>query len=88
MQQLTFDLTTLTPKTTRKPDPEFERKRLVEREMLPIINSGSHKWSSIGFRGRMWDAGYRTAENWEGLLSEMKQSKNPGATWGYKMKRK
>lgn len=92
MQTLTFNLTTLTPKTTRKPDPIFEQKRLLIPEFLTLINSqvkAPYKpITEMRFKIRMNDAGYVSVESWYELLAIIKQSKNPGATWGYKMKGK
>jgi len=86
MNNLSFELPTL--KSTRTPDPEFEQKRLLEPEFLAIINTKERQWSAVGFRGRMWDSGHKTSSSWYQLLSEMKQSKSPGACWGAKTKGK
>lgn len=92
MQQLTFDITTLTPKTTRKPDAVFEQKRLMIPEFLTLINSqvkAPYKpITEMQFKIRMNDAGYVTVESWYELLAEMKQAKSPGACFGYKTKKK
>ena len=92
MMQLTFNLPTLTPKTTRKPDPVFEQKRLMIPEFLTLINSqvkAPYKpITEMQLKIRMNDAGYVTVESWYELLAEMKQAKSPGACFGYKTKKK
>lgn len=80
----------LVAKPSRKVDPLFEQKRLIESEMLQLINAtvkAPYKpLQPVLFRIKMVDAGYKTVESWYQLLSEMKQSKNPGATFGWKVK--
>ena len=90
MQGLTLDITQYTPKSKRKPDAQFEQRRLIEAEMLPLINSNvkppyKHV-QPVLFRIKMVNAGYNTVESWYQLLAELKQAKSPGACWGFKMK--
>ena len=87
MQVLCFDQFTFQEVKTRKLDVEYEQKKLIEPELLALANSGTNQWSLIGFRGRLWDAGYRTAQSWHELLGEMKQAKNPAACFGGKTKK-
>jgi hypothetical protein len=92
MMQMTFNLTTLEPKSKRKPCAVYEQKRLLIPEFLTLINSQVKKPYSpiteMQFKIRMNDAGYVTVESWYTLLAELKQSSKPGALWGFKVKLK
>lgn len=88
MMQLTFDLPTLTPKTTRKPDRIYEEKKLMIPEFLTLINSqvkAPYKpITEMRFKIRMNDAGYVSVESWYELLAIIKQSKTQVLLGGIK----
>lgn len=86
--QLSFDTIQLESKSKRKPDSEYEKKKLLIPEFLALINTNPKykPYDELRFKIRMMDAGYKTAQSWMELLAEMKQSKNPGGYWGNKMK--
>ena len=90
MMQITFDLTQFETKSKRKPCAVYEQKKLLIPEFLTLINSQVKKPYSpiteMQFKIRMNDAGYVTVESWYELLAIIKQSKNPGATFGYRTK--
>lgn len=92
MQSLTLDITQYIPKSKRVPDPIFEQKRLIESEMLPLINSSVKPpykpITALQYRIRMNDAGLTSVESQYQLLAEMKQAKSPGACWGANTKKK
>jgi len=92
MMTLNLDITQYIPKSKRVPNAQFEIKKLIESEMLPLINSSVKPpykpITALQYRIRMNDAGFTSVESQYELLALMKQAKSPGACWGAKTKAK